>query len=135
MNHPDFVSGVTARLINKPPTDPVWDPPTLEQVTDEAVEQMFTPGEGSRLQLLSEEQRMKHDRFPQGLPREAKVEKAVREGGGGTAEEVVERLEREWGGRAGVVEKVREILERMCDVGEGGKLVWKEEKAVVRRLG
>lgn len=41
MRHPDFVEGVSARLISKPARDPNWSPPKLDQVTKEGVDAFF----------------------------------------------------------------------------------------------
>ncbi|KAL8947999.1 MAG: hypothetical protein Q9222_005781, partial [Ikaeria aurantiellina] len=55
MEHPDFVNGVSARLIHKPATKAVWEPSTLEAVTAEDVEAFFRIEEGEeQLRLLSQ---------------------------------------------------------------------------------
>ncbi|CRG84407.1 hypothetical protein PISL3812_01699 [Talaromyces islandicus] len=41
MRHPDFVEGVSARLISKPPRDPSWSPKLLEEVRTEDVNAFF----------------------------------------------------------------------------------------------
>ena len=62
MRHPDFVEGVKARLISKPPRQAQWQPATLEEVSQEAVDAFFTIPEGeNRLPLLSEGD---YDSFP-----------------------------------------------------------------------
>ncbi|KAI9840750.1 MAG: hypothetical protein M1837_001324 [Sclerophora amabilis] len=54
MAHPDFVEGVSARLIRKPAQTPQWQPPTL-QATDDAMIDRFFDHEGlPRLRLLNE---------------------------------------------------------------------------------
>ena len=123
MNHPDFQSGVQARLISKPPTTPIWNPPTLNGVKESMVDQMFEK-EGRRLELLGEQRAYKQYPFQLGLPREEKVAELVMQGGL-TRKKVVDRLRREMNGRVGVKEKVEEIVERRCVVGDDGILVWK----------
>ena len=124
MAHPDFTTGVSARLIHKPPTTPVWAPKTLAEVSDAAIDEMFEPKE-RRLQLLHSEERAYVDYpFNMGLPREEEVEMVVREGGM-TVEGVVKGFLRRRRGR-GVEGKVREVLER-CTRGEGA-LVWVGEE-------
>ncbi|KAL9061941.1 MAG: hypothetical protein Q9206_000204, partial [Seirophora lacunosa] len=55
MAHPDFVAGVSARLLHKPPTRPQWEPSALEAVTAEDVEAFFRIEEGEEgLQLLTQ---------------------------------------------------------------------------------
>lgn len=41
MRHPDFVEGVSARLVSKPPRDPKWSPPQLDKVTNKDVDAFF----------------------------------------------------------------------------------------------
>ena len=124
MNHPDFQSGVHARLISKPPTTPVWDPPTLEGVTKEMVDNMFEKS-GRRLDLLSGQRGYKQYPFQMGLPREERVAELIREGEM-TEKKLIKKLGKEMKGREGVREKVGEIVERKCREMEGGELVWRE---------
>ncbi|KAL8930676.1 MAG: hypothetical protein Q9208_000547 [Pyrenodesmia sp. 3 TL-2023] len=126
MEHPDFVSGVSARLLHKPPTKPEWQPPTLEQVTNEQVESFFSIEEGEEgLELLT--RGMDYDRYPfeqdLGLPREEDVERIVRERAL-QREEVIEELVQAKDGKIGVREKVEEILARMCRVDRNGSVRW-----------
>lgn len=125
MEHPDFVNGVTARLMTKPPTMPAWNPPTLEDVTDKHVDDMFSvEGEG-RLKLLGEGD---YGEYPFtktiGLPREEEVERIVR-ARAVRKEEVVSLMVAKRFRKPGVTEKVTEILERRCNVVDR-HLVWKE---------
>ena len=126
MSHPDFNAGVSARLIHKPATTPVWDPPILEDVTEEAVSEFFRAPEGEkRMQLLGEQGQRSYTQYPfrMGLVREEEVEDLVREGGR-RKNAVVKRLVEESGGRVGVREKVEEVVGRMCGVDGKGDLVW-----------
>jgi 3-hydroxyisobutyryl-CoA hydrolase len=128
MSHPDFISGVSARLIHKPPTKPIWSPPTLSEVTDSQVNEFFTAPQGQeRLELLSARGQRPYQEYPfkLGLPREEEVEDVVRKGGM-TRKMVVNRIEAEHKGRTGVKEKVREVVSRCCRGGEEG-LVWIEQ--------
>lgn len=126
MEHPDFVSGVSARLLHKPPTRPEWQPPTLDQVNNEQVESFFRIEEGEEgLDLLT--RGMDYDRYPfeqdLGLPREEDVERMVRERTL-LRDEVIEELVRAKDGKTGVREKVEEILARTCRVNRDKSVRW-----------
>ncbi|KAL8645538.1 MAG: hypothetical protein Q9210_006654 [Variospora velana] len=128
MSHPDFVAGVSARLLHKPATKPQWQPSTLDAVSAEEVESFFKIEEGEEgLELLT--QGRDYDRYPFerdfGLPREEHVEEVVRRGRGARRNEVLETMVEGKEGQIGVREKVEEVLERRCGVDEEGKVVWK----------
>ncbi|KAI9874571.1 MAG: hypothetical protein M1830_009601 [Pleopsidium flavum] len=133
MQHPDFVEGVSARLIRKPPTTPVWNPRTLETTEDAVTEEFFrVEGEG-RLPLFRQGRAADYEEYPHawiGLPREREVETFVRDGGRSKKDVMQEFLGRR-GSKMGAREKVGEILERMTVEREGAKgrreLVWKME--------
>ena len=127
MEHPDFVEGVSARLINKPPTTPKWNPPTLEGVSDQDIDDIFTVAGAQMLQLAAEGN---WPEYPSGktigLPRERDVQLMV----GNTPasrQDVVKKMLAQRNGKAGVREKVEEILERMCTENEEGQLIWRKE--------
>lgn len=139
MSHPDFNSGVTARLINKPPTTPQWNPATLADVTPSAVEKMLTPPPGAhRLELVGPaEGAFKYKRYPFqfGLPAEEDIARVVREGGQ-TVRGLVKYFERQrvGGDVGGVRGKVLDVVLRRCRVvdddsgvegeREGGRVEW-----------
>jgi 3-hydroxyisobutyryl-CoA hydrolase len=129
MSHPDFGSGVSARLIHKPAKTPVWDPPKLEEVTDEMVNKIFKVEGNRELELLGAKGQRAYAEYPfkMGLPREEEVEVMVRMGGM-TRKQVMKRFVDTSGGRTGVREKVDEVIERNCGVDAQGKLVWIEEE-------
>ena len=54
MAHPDFVEGVTARLIDKPTREPKWKPAKLEDVSEEEVDRFFKINRSQTLTLLNE---------------------------------------------------------------------------------
>lgn len=127
MHHPDFVTGVSARLLHKPATKPQWDPSTLDAVTTEQVDSFFNIEEGEEgLELLT--QGMDYDRYPferdLGLPREEHVEEVVRQRRL-RREEVVQGMVERKEGKIGVREKVEEVLSRCCREDEkDGSMVW-----------
>lgn len=125
MHHPDFQSGVHARLLSKPPTTPMWDPPTLAGVTKEKVDEMFQKDGQRRLELLGGSGvGYKEYPFHLGLVREETVKEVVMEGGW-TRTKLMQKLVKEAKGKVGVKEKVEEVMERCCGVDESGKLVWR----------
>ena len=124
MEHPDFVNGVSARLIRKPPQAPVWDPPTLEAVADSEVERFFMVEGEERLELLSPTDYNQYRYGYLSLPREVEVAEVVRRGGQSWGK-VVDGFLGQRNGKVGVREKVEEVLERMCDVDGSGDLVWR----------
>ncbi|KAL9124577.1 MAG: hypothetical protein Q9217_006106 [Psora testacea] len=130
MQHPDFIEGVSARLIRKPPTTPVWNPPSLEGVSDRDIDEMFkpTPGE-QRLQLLNLGRGGGYMQYPyqMGLPRETDIEQFIRQGGK-THPQVLKHFLKQKNQRVGVQEKVEEVLARCCVVDDDGLLMWMDEE-------
>lgn len=125
MSHPDFGSGVTARLIDKPQTMPTWNPPSLEHVTKETVNGFFNHAGKSSIQLENERERYYTEYpFRMGLVRENEIEGVVRQGGQ-RAQQVIAKFYHEGGKRVGTREKVEEVLARNCDKDKDGYLIWK----------
>lgn len=115
MRHPDFVEGVKARLMSKPPRQAHWQPATLQEVSQEAVDAFFTIPEGeSRLPLMSEQDynQYPHQRFA--LPTEGEIEKFVR-GHGQSEKQVIKEFVNRWDQKEGVREKVTEVLKRRTE--------------------
>jgi 3-hydroxyisobutyryl-CoA hydrolase len=112
MRHPDFVEGVKARLMSKPPRQAEWQPATLAEVSQETVDAFFTMPEGEgRLPLMTNKDynRYPHERFA--LPSEREIEKFVREHGK-SANQVIEEFAQRSNQKEGVREKVTEVLSR-----------------------
>jgi 3-hydroxyisobutyryl-CoA hydrolase len=111
MAHPDFVEGVTARLINRTKERPNWQPNKLEDVQESEVNEFFTHPRGKPgLALLSQ---ANYEEYPHawiGLPREDEIWK---EASSKAPDEVVGTLLEKYNGKQGVREKVAEVLERM----------------------
>lgn len=125
MSHPDFGSGVSARLIHKPPTKPTWNPPSLQGVTREDVNKFFNH-EGEFPMKLRNEQERDYREYPfrMGLVREDEIRGVVQQGGQ-KAQKVIAKFFDEGGRRPGTREKVEEVLARNCDQDEEGCLIWK----------
>ncbi|KAF1346193.1 ClpP/crotonase-like domain-containing protein [Delphinella strobiligena] len=124
MEHPDFVEGVSARLIHKPAKTPVWDPPTLAEVPDITVDSFFT--DPLKLRLLKGGEGSAYPDYPHawiGLPRETEVEAVVKGSQRLGFEGVVQHFLKGRNGKMGVREKVEEILHRRTAENDGG-LSW-----------
>ncbi|KAL8839879.1 MAG: hypothetical protein Q9170_001559 [Blastenia crenularia] len=128
MRHPDFVSGVSARLIHKPSTKPQWQPALLADITYEDVQSFFRVEEGEEgLKLLSDGH--DYDRYPferdLGLPREEHVEELIKSRKGFRPKNLVNEMVEAKEGKIGVREKVEEVIGRRCGLDEDGKVIWK----------
>lgn len=110
MQHPDFVEGVTARLIERKKERPNWQPNTLQDVKEEDVAEFFKVKE--ELQLLNSGKGSDYKDYPHkwiGLPDENTIR---REAVGKEEAEVVKSLLEKYEGKQGIREKVAEVLER-----------------------
>jgi 3-hydroxyisobutyryl-CoA hydrolase len=121
MGHPDFVEGVTARLI-KPLREPKWNPSKLADVKTSDVDAFFLPKEGvEKLALLppfpgkgmEDYKEYPHARLA--LPRETDILQAQQElsrtsQGGESA--LMQHILRKWNGKEGVDVKVGDFLAR-----------------------
>ena len=127
MAHADFVEGVSARLMRKPPDTPQWQPDRFEDVAPPTIDEFFHfPEAGERLQLLNAGSGADYETYPHrwiGLPRERDVEARVREAKS-DREEVLRYFVQENRGKQGVRERVSEILERKTKLGADGSLEW-----------
>lgn len=124
MEHPDFVEGVTARLIAKPAAVPQWSPPTMDEVADVTVDSFFS--EPLELELLNSGEGTAYSDYPHawiGLPRETEVESVVKSGRVRDAEGIVQHFLTQRNGKTGTREKVEEILLRRT-IEENGVLSW-----------
>jgi 3-hydroxyisobutyryl-CoA hydrolase len=129
MEHPDFIEGVFARLIRKPAETPKWQPASLESANDINTEDFFKVEGQQKLQLINTNSEVgDYHEYPHrwlGLPSERDIEFVVREGQK-TEDEVIEHFVKARRGKAGVREKVSEVLARMTRTNEGygGKVSW-----------
>lgn len=126
MEHPDFVEGVSALLIKKPPVEPKWQPARLEEVDWQSVDNFFLPPDGApSLEVLTTGPQAAFTTYSHAwtsLPTEVEV-KAVVDSGVRSAREVVTRFLKEKDGKMGVKEKVAEILARKTTTQQG-RLEW-----------
>ena len=111
MAHPDFVEGVTARLIERRKERPKWSPNTLDDVKQRHVAAFFAGAEdGAQLPLISEADYKEYPHAWIGLPKESEI---LQLASGKSEEDVVAALLEKYEGKQGVREKVAEVLERM----------------------
>ena len=129
MDHPDFVEGVSARLIHKTKGRPNWQPSKYEDVNNADVDQFLRPYEGMEkpIQLLNTRPQDDYKNYPHawiGLPSENMVRQIVKVADL-TREQLVKSLEEQAEFKVGVREVVEEILERRTRVDPGyGNLRW-----------
>ncbi|KAH8725829.1 ClpP/crotonase-like domain-containing protein [Phaeosphaeriaceae sp. PMI808] len=110
MAHPDFVEGVTARLIQRKKERPNWAPNSTNDVKRRHVDDFFASAEdGTKLPLISEVDYKEYPHAWIGLPREAEI---LREASGKKREDVVASLLEKYEGKQGVREKIAEVLDR-----------------------
>jgi len=130
----DFVEGVDALLISKT-SEPKWDPPTLESSNESVTDPYFTVKEGDRprLQLLRDESDasfVDYRQYPHariGLPSETEVRQLIRERKM-LPDDIIPYLVENRNGKIGLVEKVRDIIDRKVGTGVD-RAIWKEESA------
>ncbi|KAJ9658076.1 3-hydroxyisobutyryl-CoA hydrolase [Neophaeococcomyces mojaviensis] len=133
MEHPDFTEGVSALLINKPPTKPNWKPATLDEVSNEDVDSFFALPEGIRpLELLESlpGSRRDYSDYPHAayaLPRESLIEAVVRNVGQKGEKAVIKEVLSQCGDKVGVREKVQDVLKRKTE-RQGDAVVWKRQQ-------
>ncbi|TQB75346.1 hypothetical protein MPDQ_003323 [Monascus purpureus] len=112
MRHHDFVEGVKARLMSKPPREPKWQPASLEEVSPAKVDSFFLlPEREQRLALLSDTDYKNYPHAHYALPSEKDIEKFVRENAVDAKKTVASFVEK-WGYKEGVREKVADVLKR-----------------------
>lgn len=115
MRHPDFVTGVYARLIDRIKTRPEWQPNTLEDVTEKDVDQFFTDcNADTPLVLLETGPRGKFREYPHSwtaLPSDKRVLEQIKRSG--SKEKALKALLKESDDKVGVKEKVEEVASRL----------------------
>jgi 3-hydroxyisobutyryl-CoA hydrolase len=108
MAHPDFVEGVTARLIERKKERPNWKPNTLADVKTRDIHAFFS-ADRQPLPLISQEDYTEYPHAWIGLPHEREILSEARQG---KSEDVVATLLEKYEGKQGVREKVAEVLDR-----------------------
>lgn len=111
MEHGDFVEGVSARLVHKSKDRPNWQPADFNSVPRQEVEQFFRGR--TQLDLLNTSNDSNYLEYPHaslGLPREKDILRKAQLAESDRS--VVQHFVRDYNGKAGVKEKVEEVLER-----------------------
>ncbi|KAF1815590.1 3-hydroxyisobutyryl-CoA hydrolase mitochondrial precursor [Eremomyces bilateralis CBS 781.70] len=114
MAHPDFVEGVSARLIERKKTRPDWKPNTLPEVSEQQVQKFFNAE--PELELLVNRKESSFVEYPHkdiGLPQEKDIRQVAKEGRY-MGEEIVQHFLEKKKHKQGVREKVEEVLERIA---------------------
>lgn len=112
MAHPDFVEGVTAKLIERKKERPDWQPNSLDEVKKRDVHAFFLGKEsGHKLRLLSDADYSEYPHAWIGLPSESEI---IRVMSGNKAEDAVAELLEKYGGKQGLREKVAEVMARLA---------------------
>ncbi|KAI1111955.1 enoyl-CoA hydratase/isomerase [Nemania sp. NC0429] len=125
MRHPDFVEGVSARLLSqqRPRPDPKWQPASLEVVNPEdRIEAPFFQGL-PELELLTDRDYREYPYRSLGVPTEEEVKEIVLEASR-TRREVIEYFVTRKNGKQGISTIVEEILSRKTTVDPSGKALW-----------
>ncbi|KAI9779703.1 MAG: hypothetical protein M1839_007201 [Geoglossum umbratile] len=121
MEHPDFTEGVYARLIRKPAEIPKWQPTSIESSLKSNTGEFFKVEGERKLQLINVELGVDdYHEYPHrwlSLPSEQDILSVVHEGEK-TADEIIEYFVNTRRGKAGVREKVSEVLARKTRVNE-----------------
>lgn len=113
MAHPDFVTGVTARLIERSKDRPSWKPNTIEEVTEREVKSFFN--KPLKLALLNDSEAARYEEYPHRsltLVTEADILAFKRQHSSTTNDQIVKHFVDRSKGKQGVREKVEEVLER-----------------------
>lgn len=128
MRHPDFVEGVKARLMSKPPRQAAWKPATLAEVNQDQVDAFFNiPKDEQRMELLSEGDYTHYPHLIYGLPTEYAVKEYVQQNPD-TRGNIIEHFVKTWKNKEGVKEKVGEILSRQTVKTDQG-VRWRDDSA------
>ena len=134
MGHHDFVEGVSARLINRPPTKPEWKPASLEEVSEADVNEFFKmPSKDEAVALVEPYQGaldQQYKDYPHAvfaLPRESDIQRVIRSHGKDGAKAVIDEMLRRWNNKLGVKEKVEDVIARKTS-RNGNALVWISER-------
>jgi 3-hydroxyisobutyryl-CoA hydrolase len=109
MAHPDFVEGVSARLIERKKERPNWQPNTLSDVTSADVSAFFESSKSGPLPLISDKDYHEYPHAWIGLPREDEILGLLT---GRKADEALAMLLEKYEGKQGVREKFAEVVER-----------------------
>lgn len=129
MEHPDFVEGVSALLIDKPKRKPEWNPNSLDQVSDSTVAEFFPSRSSLHLELLNEGKDADYSEYPSaaeiGLPKESAIADYIERSRPRDQGQIVQYFFERQNGKQGVKEKVQEFLDRRAEV-QGGKVVIRE---------
>ena len=135
MSQPDFVEGVTARLMD-PRREPRWKPGRLEDVADRDIASFFefSRDDETRLRLFGPSpyspdfngKEARYTEYPHAwlaLPGEAWIKRVVTKTRR-TRRKTVKEIVSAYGGKLGVHEKVEDVLDRKTETAGDGMISW-----------
>ena len=129
MAHSDFVEGISARLISKPPKQPEWQPATLEEVSSDDVAKFLEPP-STKLKLFEPSKNALNQGYREypharlALPREKDIKAVVQADGKHGSKKVTEAILKEWQGKEGVREKIQDVLTRKTEQQQDRSIHW-----------
>ena len=136
MKHPDFVEGVSARLLRKPPETPQWQPAELSKVSNTDVDSFFGKSDDGPplLELLKPmNANTNYSNYPHAwttLPKERDIASYIRKTSQSreslTSGDVVQYFINKYNGKLGVREIVEDILSRQTVQGDQ-QLQWRPD--------
>lgn len=129
MAHPDFTEGVTAKLINKPPTKPKWSPATPDQVQDSDVKAFLRQPEPEAtpepIRFLNDADFLEYPHRQFGLPSEKDVHDLLTDGVPRSQHDIIKHFVSKTKAKLGVKEVVGEIVSRKTQKGPNkGAATW-----------
>ena len=132
MAHPDFISGITARLIERKEGRPEWGPKDIAGVSIDDVRAFFPPEGTQQLELLADS---RYDQYPYeylGLPKDGEIRRVYEElraqdDGRPIRDKVINFVVSERNGKPGVREKVADFFVRE-ELAERDELVERKRR-------
>lgn len=121
MHHPDFVEGVSAKLMSKPPRTPQWNPASIGDVSSSAVGEMLKPladSTMSDIEFVNPNETFSQYPHKFGLPSEIDIQNYITGNDGSdrefkvSREEVFDHFQLLTRSKLGVNRKLTEVLAR-----------------------
>ncbi|KAL3470142.1 ClpP/crotonase-like domain-containing protein [Aspergillus californicus] len=124
MRHPDFVEGVTARLVEKPARQANWTPATLAEVSIRDVDRFFSIPEGKKRMPLLTQMDFKEYPYQYALPSEEEMKAfAVDKLEEQSQQKIIDDFVAKHNYKEGLREKMTEVLARKVEKTDTG-LKW-----------
>ncbi|KAL8340577.1 hypothetical protein RB601_006596 [Gaeumannomyces tritici] len=128
MASPDFTEGVTAKLINKPATQPKWKPATLDEIKDSDVRAFLRQPEPEAtpepIKFLTDLDFYQYPHRELGLPREKDVHDLLKDSIPRSQHDIIKHFVDKTKAKLGVKEVVSEIVYRKTQKGSNKEATW-----------